>query len=293
MTPQLSRTQIARLGDELRLNVLTKASPMWATYEIYLNRCEVLREKLQARVEACLVGLEVAVSGRTKSRDTLRDKLISKSTIKLGNIDDVIGVRIVGDFTLSEQDKICKLLEVEFAPVHKIIDRRSNPVSGYRALHLIIKTEEMHAEIQIRTSLQSQWADLFERTADIWGRQIRYGMPPNFGSEEMRVQREDVIESMINLSLEYISNFEEHFDNLQNGQPRSEEDLLKDVPTAKQIRGRSQEDLRRAFRIKLGTQRVITLKERKEKADIEYSDLIAGLRKSIGEILDELVKTLD
>ena len=33
--------------------------------------------------------------------------------------------------------------------------------------------------MQIRTAPQDQWAQLFEKLGDLWGRQIRYGDPPN------------------------------------------------------------------------------------------------------------------
>jgi hypothetical protein len=34
-------------------------------------------------------------------------------------------------------------------------------------------------EIQVRTVLQDLWAQLVEKMADLWGRAIRYGDPPN------------------------------------------------------------------------------------------------------------------
>ncbi len=33
--------------------------------------------------------------------------------------------------------------------------------------------------MQIRTTLQHMWAEVVERLADMWGRQIRYGQPPS------------------------------------------------------------------------------------------------------------------
>jgi hypothetical protein len=33
-------------------------------------------------------------------------------------------------------------------------------------------------EVQVRTDLQDAWANFFERLADSWGRQIRYGEAP-------------------------------------------------------------------------------------------------------------------
>jgi hypothetical protein len=45
-------------------------------------------------------------------------------------------------------------------------------------VHVIATVEGRPVEIQIRTRLQHQWANLFEKFADIVGRGIRYGEPP-------------------------------------------------------------------------------------------------------------------
>ena len=53
------------------------------------------------------------------------------------------------------------------------------------ALHVIVAVHGLAVEIQVRTRLQGLWADLFERTADTWGRQIRYGEPPDPARDEL------------------------------------------------------------------------------------------------------------
>jgi putative GTP pyrophosphokinase len=44
----------------------------------------------------------------------------------------------------------------------RIIDRRQNPSHGYRAVHVIRRGGEGTIEIQVRTFLQHQWAELSE-----------------------------------------------------------------------------------------------------------------------------------
>jgi hypothetical protein len=61
-----------------------------------------------------------------------------------------------------------------------VVDRRAEPVNGYRAVHVIVFPESVPIEIQIRTELQHEWAELFEKLADLVGRDIRYGEPPNY-----------------------------------------------------------------------------------------------------------------
>lgn len=58
-----------------------------------------------------------------------------------------------------------------------VYDRRTNPSHGYRAVHVIVNVEERPCEIQVRTALQHQWAELNEKAGDLFGRGIRYGEP--------------------------------------------------------------------------------------------------------------------
>lgn len=60
----------------------------------------------------------------------------------------------------------------------KVIDRRESPVNGYRAVHVVVFLESVPVEIQVRTRLQHEWAELFEKLADIVGRDVRDGEPP-------------------------------------------------------------------------------------------------------------------
>ncbi len=60
----------------------------------------------------------------------------------------------------------------------KVIDRRTAPVHGYRAVHVVVFPEGVPVEIQVRTSWQHEWAELFEKLADRVGRGLRYGEPP-------------------------------------------------------------------------------------------------------------------
>ena len=60
----------------------------------------------------------------------------------------------------------------------RVVDRREDPRFGYKAVHLIVRIDEIPVEIQVRTELQDTWAQIVERLGDRWGRGIRYGQDP-------------------------------------------------------------------------------------------------------------------
>ena len=220
----------------------------------------------------------------------MREKLRKVPDINLGSIDDVIGVRVVGDFTLLEQDEIGELLKNEFGQSTKVKDRRENPVEGYRALHLIVRIEEMHAEIQIRTVLQSQWADLFEKSADLWGRQIRYGGPPNYDSEAMRTSREKNINMMKELSIEFISDIEGYIATTSKPDDRDgmAQALLARVPSKRDLRGMSPKERSLAFRQKTAANYVLHLESEIARLKRQRHESIEGMRVIVDGLLVEL-----
>lgn len=159
--------------------------------------------------------VELSIAGRAKTLDTLLQKLERSPQIGLANVRDVAGVRIVGDFTLGEQDLIASAIAGGFGcPDAKRIDRRAAPESGYRALHLALPVMGVLVEVQIRTRLQHLWAEVFEKLADQWGRQIRYGEPPDpeppgsISGEGGHVTRAQVIDMLIAQSTTGLANLE-------------------------------------------------------------------------------------
>lgn len=203
----LSANQLKRLGTALRAQRLTEESEYWPMYVEYLTHCNALQQVAEERVRSSLPG-SLIVTGRTKSRDTLREKLLRSPTMQLPSIDDVIGIRVVGDLTLAEQDRVAESIDEQFDGALKIRDRRIDPSAGYRALHVIVKEDGLRAEVQVRTRLQAVWADLFERLADVWGRQIRYGLAPDpdaSGQTEARVRH---IRALQQMSTEFIAPYE-------------------------------------------------------------------------------------
>jgi ppGpp synthetase/RelA/SpoT-type nucleotidyltranferase len=129
-------------------------------------------------VERRLASLGFNATTRVKTTTTLLEKL-QRESARLSQVHDLAGARLVVGDRVS-QDESVALIQSHFdgdGPV-KVIDRRDKPSYGYRAVHLVVHVDGIPVEIQVRTSLQDAWAQLMERLADDWGREIRYGGDP-------------------------------------------------------------------------------------------------------------------
>jgi ppGpp synthetase/RelA/SpoT-type nucleotidyltranferase len=174
--PELSRSQIDKLGRRLR-----RAGPNNVSDED-LNLLEQLltaHGTVLTTVQLRLAKeLDLPVTGRTKTTGTLVEKLQRSPTMALSRMHDIAGARLVAEMNRTEQDELVARI-VELFPGADKKDRRAEPSHGYRAVHVIVEVEQRFVEIQVRTTLQDLWAQVFERLADRWGRGIRYGDLPN------------------------------------------------------------------------------------------------------------------
>ncbi|WP_168800471.1 hypothetical protein [Cellulomonas telluris] len=119
------------------------------------------------------------ITSRAKTVATLRDKLRRDPGTPLGNIQDIAGVRFECEMTLEEQDVVAQALAAAFDHgLEAIRDLRDGQHAGYRAVHVWLRLPQGRAEVQVRTHLQGAWANVYERLADVLGREIRYGAEP-------------------------------------------------------------------------------------------------------------------
>ncbi|WP_433206860.1 hypothetical protein ACQP1G_20820 [Nocardia sp. CA-107356] len=131
------------------------------------------------------------VSSRPKTIHTLRQKLIANPHLQLPSIVDLAGVRVEAAMDLDEQDDLAVTIARELVQDFDAVvsDTRISPHSGYRALHLRARFPAGRVEIQIRTALQSAWANLYETLADNLGREIRYGTLPTNSKDRSEVEK--------------------------------------------------------------------------------------------------------
>ena len=173
----MSRSQIDKLGDRLRKAEVPSNEDL-VRYEEMLPQYAPAFEL----VKHVCADLDLVITTRfPKTAGTLVEKL-KRESARLSQVQDIAGVRVLVDGDRSDQDAVVDALKAEFRSAgHEVtvFDRRENPSHGYRAVHVIPVIEGVPVEIQVRTTFQDMWANIMERFADIYGRQVRYGEPPD------------------------------------------------------------------------------------------------------------------
>ena len=169
---ELSGAQVDKLGRRLRGAEAPSAEDLQLLEQVRRAHEDARLEVVQGLLAEGLQG-----TSRLKTTSTIIDKLRRESTMHLSRMRDIAGVRIVIDGDRLEQDRVVERIRGLF-PDTRTIDRRAVPSHGYRAVHVIVRTQGCLVEVQVRTHMQDIWAQTVERLADTIGRQIRYGEPP-------------------------------------------------------------------------------------------------------------------
>ncbi len=112
-------------------------------------------------------------SGRPSKSTTAIVEKLKRESVRLSQIQDIAGVRLVVP-RIERQDQVVAQLVQKFART-AVVDRRSRPSHGYRAVHVIVYLEGVPVEIQVRTALQHLWAELSEKLSDLFDPSIKYG----------------------------------------------------------------------------------------------------------------------
>ena len=172
----MSRSAIERLGKRLEKSDTASVDDLASLRELLV----AYDEALAVAVNRVQTKTDFNSTSRVKTTGTILDKVRRHGGSILKSMQDIAGMRIVGDFNRIAQDKISASISELFsngARPPKIVDRRISPSSGYRAVHLVVHVDSVPVEIQIRTRLQHQWAEFYEKLGDKFGRGIRYGEP--------------------------------------------------------------------------------------------------------------------
>lgn len=114
----------------------------------------------------------VRATPRYKSVTSIVGKIRRERT-RLTTMQDIAGCRVVVATIADQEDLVERLMAHRWAITQQ--DRRAIPSHGYRAVHLIINVDDRRVEVQVRTRLQDQWAQISEKLADRYGIEVKYG----------------------------------------------------------------------------------------------------------------------
>lgn len=155
---------------------------------------------------------------RLKTNKTITEKLKRNEggdrPYNLAEMQDYVGGRFVLDCFHSELFKIFEKVKGRFANSAisvRCVDRISSPMQGYRAVHVVIERPSYgKVEIQLRTILQSAWANAYEKASDVFGRSIRYGEHIRLdGPAAMLVSRlQTISDNILDIETTVQTNFE-------------------------------------------------------------------------------------
>ncbi len=126
----------------------------------------------------------------------IREKL-HRSSMRLSQMQDLAGCRVIVP-EIQAQDEVIDRVSALFAA--SVLDRRTKPNFGYRAVHLNVSRNGFNIEVQIRTRLQHLWAIYSERLADRFGNELKYGGGPErlrsmLGSASKMVEEFEMFEA--------------------------------------------------------------------------------------------------
>jgi len=172
----VSKGRIDRMGNSIRDGSMSEDD--YLVLRVMRRKWEDADTELDNELIELLKQDHVVVFHRLKNIEGVKHKL-SRSAFKLSRMRDIVGLRVIVPGGRDQQDEIVHLIVNGIdCNRFKIIDRRTTPSAGHRAVHIEITRGVVIAEIQVRTELQHEWARLVEIFSKIVGRGIRYGEPP-------------------------------------------------------------------------------------------------------------------
>jgi ppGpp synthetase/RelA/SpoT-type nucleotidyltranferase len=231
----ISKSQADKLGQRLAAPAPHDEEDVVQLEQILITYAGVVAEARQTLDVLESEGFRnVSITGRAKTTQTTLEK-IARNKSRLSSIEDLAGVRIVADMTLTEQDiLVARVCDLFGGPdCCRLIDRRADPRAGYRAVHVVTKLDGLPLEIQVRTRYQDAWANLFEETADGFGRGIRYGEPANPTPDaELDARIAEIVNNTISIS-DVLYKAEQMADQVpEHDEQRRSLDIILDALTA-------------------------------------------------------------
>ena len=161
----LTGSQLDKLGERLRNGPLALSDLQ--QLRVFLETLEPFAEEMFANVQALGSVLRGPIPQITRRNVKTVRSIIAKlrrQTIALRQIQDLVGCRIVVMDTIEQQEYLAELMTM--FPSAIVIDHKAEPQHGYRAVHMVVRSGNQRFEIQLRTRLQDEWANIVEKIAD-------------------------------------------------------------------------------------------------------------------------------
>ena len=162
----LSNTLIGKLGDRLRSGDFSEADlDMLDAFRQTYSEIDEQAYQLIQRTLASTIGW-TSTKRKRKTQQSIVDKLRRQPRLRLPQMQDIAGCRIVIQGGSQVADTLGSLLTGAFESLRWDIERKERHAHGYRATHIIAKKLQKFYEIQLRTYAQDIWANLIERLSD-------------------------------------------------------------------------------------------------------------------------------
>lgn len=162
----LSNSQITKLGDRLRDHHISdddlkKLDEFRQTFRDVDEQAYQLIRKTLASSEGW-----ISTKRKRKTQQSIVDKLRRQPKLRLPQMQDIAGCRIVLQGGAQQAQSINALLLDAFERQQWQVESKDRHSDGYRALHIIVKRDKKFYEIQLRTCAQDVWANLVESLSD-------------------------------------------------------------------------------------------------------------------------------
>ena len=165
----LSNSEIDQLGDRLRNNCLEdgdlkKLHEFRQTYsDIDVQVYKLIEDTLKTSMDKLKL---VITKRKRKTRQSIVDKLYRQKKLRLSQMQDIVGCRIVVRGGAQAACQVNTQLANAFEEKQLRIQSKPRNKDSYRAIHLIVKINKKSYEIQLRTLAQDVFANLVERLSD-------------------------------------------------------------------------------------------------------------------------------
>lgn len=162
----LSNSQITKLGDRLRQGIigaedLILLDEFRQTFGELDNQAYPIIQHALSNKAGCTL-----TKRKRKTQQSIVDKLIRQPKLRLPQMQDIAGCRIVVQGGSQAVQQINALLVDAFVSHEWQVESKNRNAVGYQAIHIIVKADKKYYEIQLRTYAQDVWANIIESLCD-------------------------------------------------------------------------------------------------------------------------------